>query len=424
MEVLSVQIFASLFEGILIYYWVRAFSKEKKIPLIKGILEIILVSGWILVSWRFFRNPIVMITFTALGCIVLFYVNKVLLKTAVTAAFVFCVIMALCDVLASYIIMFLGRTSLENTRLIPGYMLAANIITKFLILIFVSFVYVGGPKGSGGLSLKKSIYILVLPVASIVILYQLTTYTEMEKGLDAFLCILGICGLFAANIYAFTFFEKEERLEKQRLEEAFLKQQIENERRYYRSLETSSEEIRKMRHDLKNTLTALYGYLEEGRVETAIAFIQKSSAQAAARTSVTGYSALDALIYAKGERARGLKTVFETQIALPPGLSVDEMDLCIILGNALDNALEASEKLPPKQRRVLLQMKAFGGMLMVKVTNSTFEKQIETLQTCKKDKRNHGLGLKTIRDLTEKYDGIVQIESQNYQFRLILNLNL
>ena len=424
MRLLAVQAFASIFEGVLIYYWVRAFSREKQVLWFRAALEIILISGWIMVSWTFFTNPMVMISFTALGAMFLFYRYSVSLKKAVLATFVFCVIMALCDVLASYLVVFFGKTDLTGTRFVPGYMLAANITTKFLILIFVSFVYAGGVTGGGKISLRKSIYILALPTASIVILYQMTTYTDMEKGRDAFLCILGICGLFVANIYAFTFFEKEERLEKQRGEEAFLKQQIENERRYYKSLAASVEEVRKIRHNLKNTFTALYGYLEAGNIAVAKHFIQESSARIALLKSGTGYPALDALLYAKTKKAEQTGVHFETQLALPSNLSVDEMDLCIILGNALDNALEASVKLPAREQHIGLKISPFGEMLTVEVSNNIVEEKIETFQTSKEDKKNHGLGFKTICDLIKKYDGTVQVVFQNHQFKLILNMNL
>lgn len=427
MKEIWVQIFAAVFEAVLIYYWVRAFSREKKIKRRWIVLEVTLVSLWILISLVFVKNPLLLISFTAAACLLMFRVYHVPVKISLVATLVFCAVMALCDVLATYVVMLFSDENVEAARFTANLMLITNIIAKFLILVFVSFVYVRNKTDFSRLFFKKSIYLLIMPVASIIVLYQILSFSNMEKEFSIVMCLLGVTGIFVGNISSFTFFEKEETLEKQRLKQLFLEQQIEGQRIYYQNLEASGEEVRKMRHDLKNTFAALSGYLNKGDIETARQFVEEKTENLGKLTHSTGHPALDAVMNAKRTKAFENHIQFEAKIALPQELLMDEMDLCIILGNALDNALEACEKMPRDQAHIFLNLHKSGEMLFIEIKNTFKEEPVsgsEGLVTTKRDKKNHGFGLKTMVQLTKKYDGFISYETKEGWFCLSLNLNL
>lgn len=427
MKEIWVQIFAAVFEAVLIYYWVRAFSREKKIKRRWIVLEVTLVSLWVLISLVFVKNPLLLISFTAAACLLMFRVYHVPVKISLVATLVFCAVMALCDVLATYVVMLFSGENVEAARFTANLMLITNIIAKFLILVFVSFVYVRNKTDFSRLFFKKSIYLLIMPVASIIVLYQILSFSNMEKEFSIVMCLLGVTGIFVGNIYSFTFFEKEETLEKQRLKQLFLEQQIEGQRIYYQNLEASGEEVRKMRHDLKNTFAALSGYLNKGDIETARQFVEEKTENLGKLTHSTGHPALDAVMNVKRTKAFENHIQFEAKIALSQELLMDEMDLCIILGNALDNALEACEKMPRGQRQIILNLHKSGEMLFIEIKNTFKEEPVsglEGLVTTKRDKKNHGFGLKTMEQLTKKYDGFISYETKESWFCLSINLNL
>ena len=427
MKEIWVQIFAAVFEAVLIYYWVRAFSREKKIKRRWIVLEVTLVSLWVLISLVFVKNPLLLISFTAAACLLMFRVYHVPVKISLVATLVFCAVMALCDVLATYVVMLFSGENVEAARFTANLMLITNIIAKFLILVFVSFVYVRNKTDFSRLFFKKSIYLLIMPVASIIVLYQILSFSNMEKEFSIVMCLLGVTGIFVGNIYSFTFFEKEETLEKQRLKQLFLEQQIEGQRIYYQNLGASGEEVRKMRHDLKNTFAALSGYLNKGDIETARQFVEEKTENLGKLTHSTGHPALDAVMNVKRTKAFENHIQFEAKIALSQELLMDEMDLCIILGNALDNALEACEKMPRGQRQIILNLHKSGEMLFIEIKNTFKEEPVsglEGLVTTKRDKKNHGFGLKTMEQLTKKYDGFISYETKESWFCLSINLNL
>lgn len=84
-----IQIFAAVFEAVLIYYWVRAFSKDKINKWCWIVLEVTLLSGWILISLIFVKNPLLLISFTAVGCLIMFRIYHVSWKTNLVATLVF-----------------------------------------------------------------------------------------------------------------------------------------------------------------------------------------------------------------------------------------------------------------------------------------------------------------------------------------------
>lgn len=427
MKEIWVQIFAAAFEAVLIYYWVRSFSKEKRSRRRWIVLEVVLLSGWILISLVFVTNPLLLISFTAAACLVMFWAYRVSWNVNLVATIVFCVVMALCDVLATYSVMLFSGEDVEAARFSANLMLITNIIAKFLLLVFVSFVYVRSKTDFSRLFFKKSIYLLIMPAASIIVLYQILSFSDMESEFSIVMCLLGVAGIFVSNVYSFTFFEKEETLEKQRLKQLFLEQQIEGQRIYYQNLEASGEEVRRMRHDLKNAFTALTGYLDRGELEAARQFLEEKTEKLGTLPHSTGYPALDAVINAKRERARKGQIQFDIKILLPKKLQMDEMDLCIILGNALDNALEACEKMPQGQGRIVLRLYRTRGMLLAEVKNTLQEEPVsgsEGLVTTKRDQKNHGFGLKTMEQLTKKYDGSIDYGAEGGWFCLSINLNL
>lgn len=426
MQEIWVQAFAAVFEAVLIYYWVRAFSKNKANKRIQIIFEVAGVSVWIFISLVFLKNPLALISFTVIGCIVIFGIYHVPWKIGFVATLIFCVIMALCDVLSTYAVMMFSNESIEHIRFAPKYMLISNIITKFLLLSFVSFVYVHWKADINRLSMRRVIYLLILPIASIAILSQMLRFNDFDNPISIIMCVFGIVGLFIGNIYSFTFFEKEENLQKQQLRGLYLEQQIENQRLYYRNLEVSNEEIRKIRHDLKNAFAALSGYLNAENIEDAKKYVDKQVENLGELTYNTGHPAVDAVINNKKSRANELQIQFDVNIWLPEDLHIDEMDLCIILGNALDNALEACEKMPCGQGEIILSLRKTGEMLLINIKNTFDEKPVkdsDELVTTKKDQINHGFGLKTIHQLTKQYDGTMGYEVKNGWFCLSINLN-
>jgi len=112
---------------------------------------------------------------------------------------------------------------------------------------------------------------------------------------------------------------------------------------------------------------------------------------------------------------------------IPENLDIEPVDLCIILGNALDNAIEECQRIEDDsvKKEIVLKMICKNDQLFISVANPMSGKAIirdGRFVTIKPDARNHGFGLKNIESVVQKYDGILDILTENNIFKLNIAL--
>lgn len=173
--------------------------------------------------------------------------------------------------------------------------------------------------------------------------------------------------------------------------------------------------VRQLRHDLKNHLLSLRVLVEDGRDADALAYIDEYLNRSArsGRLFRTGSPWLDGLMSEK------LSAAAEQQIACSVVMDfrdsgfIQPFDLCTILGNALDNAVEACLQQPQDQPRYIdVRGGRKGDCLMVRMANSCAPRADRTalLQTTKADKFAHGFGLGNMKRAVKKYSGLLTAE--------------
>lgn len=180
-----------------------------------------------------------------------------------------------------------------------------------------------------------------------------------------------------------------------------------------------NEESRKIRHDMKNMLLAVMGYLDEGKTEEAKTYLKQieNKVDTLNENIYCDNAAINYLIKQKDAECKKKNIVFSS-VVLCSFPKISEVDLSILLGNALDNAIEGSNNV--ENPEVELQIKEKNGYLSIlvknKITRSVL-KENPRLLTNKKEKQWHGLGIRSMKAITEKYDGILDLyEKEEYFF--------
>ena len=108
----------------------------------------------------------------------------------------------------------------------------------------------------------------------------------------------------------------------------------------------------------------------------------------------------------------------EIDVQVPPELFVTAADLYVLIGNTLDNAIEACMELPVEQRKIELKLKKHNDILFYEVSNPYFERYLRRVRG-----NYHGFGLKNVTKCVEKYNGKVDISKEKGIFRVIAHLN-
>lgn len=254
---------------------------------------------------------------------------------------------------------------------------------------------------------------LLIPVLTLIILFALQKIFihDGKQIAEMKYLMLIFIGLIISNIVVYFLAVN---LNKKREELLRYKMQSQN----IEGILNVNEESRKIRHDMKNILLAAIGYLEEGKIDDAKSYLEMIEQNKISVLSENIYCdniAVNYLIKQKNSECQN-RNIHFICIVLCEFFEVSDVDLCILIGNALDNAIEASEQV--KNSEVVLQIEEKGGYLNILVKNK-FEKSVlkenPKLVTTKKEKQHHGLGIRSMKTITEKYHGVLDFyEKENY----------
>lgn len=132
----------------------------------------------------------------------------------------------------------------------------------------------------------------------------------------------------------------------------------------------------------------------------------------------TGNTALDAILSTKVAIAENKGVAIEKKIQIPENIPIDPIDMCVIFGNALDNAIEACERVKNGHKSIKINIICKDEILLCKIVNTTSEVNNCGFETSKEDKHNHGFGLENIKSTLAKYNSNLIIEKSEDEFSI------
>ncbi len=170
----------------------------------------------------------------------------------------------------------------------------------------------------------------------------------------------------------------------------------------------SQGRIRALRHDMKNHIMALQLLLQKKDLEEAHRYLgsMQDFMDNPSEYVVTGNESVDGLLNYKLQRANEILDVVEARVNIPEKLMLHSFDLNVVLGNLLDNAMEAAVRTEEKELKIAMKLEK--GILFIHIRNSCqgiADGRVERLETTKEDGPNHGIGLGNVRRIIEKYHG-------------------
>lgn len=184
----------------------------------------------------------------------------------------------------------------------------------------------------------------------------------------------------------------------------------------------ANTENKKLRHDLKHHFTVLQRKIKEDP-EYAMEYVKQLSDHVEIVTYAnTNNEILNYILNTKAAIAHQMDIPFEYKIS-DSLIFINDFDLISILGNALDNAIEAQQFV--KEAWIHMEIDSYEDTVIIKIENPCDSARIkwndDILSTSKRDKDKHGYGLKNIKEQCEKYQGSLEINIENSIFQLILS---
>ncbi len=219
-------------------------------------------------------------------------------------------------------------------------------------------------------------------------------------------------------VTAFMLFKAVQILSKKNAESEFIKKEAEIKDRHFFEIKAQYMEYRKLRHDFYNHIKVLDNLDDSEKVKEYIDEI-KQKFDSMERVSYCNNPSLDALLSLKNKEAEAEKIKTNIAVCDLAGVNIKDYDICSVVANLFDNAIEAAKQ--TKEKYIDLEINLKADRLFVVVKNSSIEPE-NTLKTTKKDKEHHGIGLQSVRETAEKYDGDCVFRYDSGEFVSLVNM--
>ena len=191
-------------------------------------------------------------------------------------------------------------------------------------------------------------------------------------------------------------------------------------RAYYAEVENMYRQMRGWRHDYKNHIQVMKSYAVSGDLGAICKYLDELDTDLSSIDTVvkTGNKMTDAIINSKISlsRSKNVSVIAEAQISI--ALTTPEIDLCIIVGNLFDNAIDASLALPEDERMVRVYMEMKGSQLYMSFTNKTASKKQRkhSGRFSSSKGAGYGFGLVRIDNIIERHGGYISRNSEDGAF--------
>lgn len=379
------------------------------------------------VSYFFAGTGIMLLALGVVTAFVFALVYRVKVHFAIISSVLFVMIQAGAETIVTLLSgMFMGEETLDflqNDEIFLGM----GLICKFFAFFLIFFVSKKIGKIDLGVSGGLSALLIIQPIATVFVTLVILKCTYELESIPAILFSAVAILMIAANLVTLFLIYRQKDYVESKARLSFANEQIKNQLTHYEELYRYQSEIRTFRHDIKNKLLSVSGLLADGQTQSAIDAIKgEVDFLDEANNGIinSGNPAIDAVLQSKLTIAESKGITLDYSVKISDKINVDLLELGVLIGNALDNAIEAAEGLENgTDKTIFASIITMGGRIVVSVENPV-KAEVDTkhIGTAKADKLNHGYGLKSIKTIAQKYGGDVFVSCEGNIFTTSINI--
>ncbi len=299
-----------------------------------------------------------------------------------------------------------------------------NIVFALLLLLVKHFIK------NDDLILSKNEWFIMggVLIASIIILLLLyLSVFESTSNNQKVMLVLSILGIVLVNITIYILLIQLSKKQKAVLETSLVKQEYHHQKEFTSALKDQYDQLQKMHHDFSNTLLVIQTLNNEQKYDSINSYITKyiEENKNTLKFVTTNNEYINAVINSKIALAKNnnINVTFNIYTEIP---DINQIDLCNLLNNMFDNAIEACKKCNDN-REISLEIRCDKMSLNFFIRNSIPHSVFSSnpgLVSDKKDRKRHGFGTKIIKDIAAKHHGYADFYEEDGMFccNVILNL--
>ena len=366
-----------------------------------------------------FKN-FILILLLAMIIAVVCYEGSFLVK--VFALFIETIISSVSEVAVMNIMASILVCSVTDIVTVPVYRFVGILLSKFTALAVCNGIRV--KRRMHRIHLNTAywiIYTVLFGIVSMVIFFIFRMGYELNNTYYNTFATVSAVGMTFCTVLVLYLYERQaEQSAQLRMREQYerhLKSQV----KHLDEILLKQEELRRVRHDMNNQLVAIQGYFHEGDIAGGEAYVTSllQNLQTPSSRIRTGNSALDAILSTKKALAESKGITVDMEVQISDQLPLEPVDVCVIFGNALDNAIEACDRITQGEKKINLVLVQREGKLLCHLTNTApINSSKDFSITSKSDKKNHGFGLVNLKESLEKYDSEPVIDYKDGLFSM------
>lgn len=434
MKEVLMNIVTNLIDVSLVFFFLYTVFKPKtsKIKLTLGILVLVTINTFnntyfgLAIMWVFF----IIITLTA---IMFSVVSKVKIIYSMLISLTATALMFLIELITLIIMLIALPITSDDILAVSIYKIIGIIISKTIYFLIVYYI-IDRINIKGFLDRKKAYPLTAIFFFNLIIIYM-TFILYFNLEIRSFIDYLSIISMgVGAIVFSWLVFMLMKKLMEQSEQELLWRvreKEYQNQRIYFENLHQVLTTMKAQRHDFNNHLTTIYGMIQLDKIQETKRFILSLGEKINNLNDLVDvkHPVIHAIVNIKKQKALGMDIPIELDLQMDDDLPYDYIDLSIVLGNLLDNAIEANKAIDLPSRSITARLVQRDGFLNVniqnnKVTTTQYKESNGKGKTTKGDTENHGFGLYNVKQVVAKYKGLININDMGKSFEVDIKLPL
>lgn len=331
--------------------------------------------------------------------------------------------MLLSEAIVGILLSIIHSMNIDEIKNSEAFYLQGAALSKVVLLMILKLVGVFKINAHQTLNKKSIMSLALIPLSTIISIYYFNAIayeSGIITGSQALILTVLLC---SSSIAAFYLMENQ--MKAREIEKRFfdIKNQYEMQTQYYKNMKEMTLLTNRNAHDIKNFLIGIRSYLDQERIgeaENKIEEFYNSIPITSGRSS--GNVTVDALLTSKMEEIINVSPRNKVSVICTLE-NIDEIDFCILLGNAIDNAIEESRRIRDVSKRFIeIRVMPFNSNISISIVNTKESCKETSSKTSKLNKLFHGFGIENMKAICEKYQGDLQIKESETQFYLSILL--
>ena len=386
---------------------------------------------FIISSLMFLLYPIPLITlFTNILIVFLIQFNyKTKMKNKILLTLYIITILSIIDVITSILI----NKAVVNINIQIRYNNNFNTILGFIFQLALNFISLKSIKSfkkmQFNLEMPKIFWfpLIVIPFISMLLVLLFLYDKSSSVKLIIFLCV----SLIIINLTIFALYDFFLDYTKSKIEKELLEREKEFNLKQFNIIINNYESLELFRHDFKNHISYIKKCSKDKNLDEIIKYIDSITREVKINKNISinsGNIILDSILSFKFQEIINNNIRLEYKVLVPYDLKIDSLDLVSLIGNLIDNIIEANIKIENISHRYSnITIEYIQNNLLINLENSFKEIKFDdnnNLKTLKKESHKHGLGLKSIKNIVDKYNGFIKMDIKENKFitKIVLTL--